>query len=218
MDVKQEGYKIPKIQYEVYYPLNHDSKLHALNLSICENTNINIYLPLTLNGNLDKYDSNSDFYNDICNTYTSENGTDLTLSERKNNYINNNLALCEENCYLEEYNENIERAKCTCKTKTEFVNKISENTLSKEELFKAFTDFNNIFNIKVLECMNLIFSIKAFKENYANIILIFIIVLYFICLIIFIFKSYKNEINFYVNMIIYFTFFPFKILKNTINT
>ena len=66
--------------------------------------------------------------------------------------------------------------------------------------------------------MNLIFSIKAFKENYANIILIFIIVLYFICLIIFIFKSYKNEINFYVNMIIYFTFFPFNILKNTINT
>ena len=30
----------------------------------------------------------------LCNTYTSENGTDLTLSERKNNYINNNLALC----------------------------------------------------------------------------------------------------------------------------
>ena len=24
MDVKQDGYKIPKIQYEVYYPLNHD--------------------------------------------------------------------------------------------------------------------------------------------------------------------------------------------------
>ena len=218
MDVKQEGYKIPKIQYEVYYPLNQYSKLSLLNLSICESTNINIYLPIELNSNLALYDTNSDFYNDICNTYTSENGTDLTLSERKNNYINNNLALCEENCYLEEYNENIERAKCSCKTKTEFVNKISENTLNKEELLKAFTDFNNIFNIKVLECMNLIFSIKAFKENYANIILIFIIALYFICLIIFIFKSYKNEINFYVNMIIYFTFFPFNILKNTINT
>ena len=32
MDVKQEGYKIPKIQYEVYYPLYKDSKLYLLNL------------------------------------------------------------------------------------------------------------------------------------------------------------------------------------------
>ena len=32
MDIKQEGYKIPKIQYEVYYPLNNDSKLCLLNL------------------------------------------------------------------------------------------------------------------------------------------------------------------------------------------
>ena len=34
MDIKQEGYKISKMQYEVYYPLNGDSKLHLLNLSI----------------------------------------------------------------------------------------------------------------------------------------------------------------------------------------
>ena len=83
MDVKQEGYKIPKIQYEVYYPLYNDSKLYLLNLSICEDSNIDVYLPLSLEGNTEIFDPNSDFYNDICKTYTSENGTDLTLSQRK---------------------------------------------------------------------------------------------------------------------------------------
>ena len=65
MDIQQEGYKIPKIQYEVYYPLNHDSKLCLLNLSICEDININLHLPLTLNGNLEQYNPNREFYNDI---------------------------------------------------------------------------------------------------------------------------------------------------------
>ena len=87
MDVKQDGYNIPKIEYEVYYPINNDSKLHLLNLSNCEDLNINIYLYLNLDGNLEQNDPNSDFYNDICNTYTSENGTDLTLSVRKQNFI-----------------------------------------------------------------------------------------------------------------------------------
>ena len=55
MDVKQEGYKIPKIQYEIYYPLNHDSKLCLLNLSVCEDVNIDIHLPINLDGSLNQY-------------------------------------------------------------------------------------------------------------------------------------------------------------------
>ena len=215
MDVKQDGYKIPKIQYEVYYPLNshnNDSKLYLLNLSICEDVNIDIYLPVLLNISLDKIDPNSKYFNDICNTFTSDDGTDLTLSERKKNYIKNNLSVCEENCQFEGYNETIGKAKCSCQVKTNFITKISENNFNQEELYKSFTDFNNIFNIKVIKCIDLIFSIKAFRENYANIILIVIILLYFICLIIFICKSYNNEIKFNINIIIYFTLFPNKIL------
>ena len=30
------------------------------------------------------FDLNDSFYNDICSTYTTENGTDLTLADRKN--------------------------------------------------------------------------------------------------------------------------------------
>ena len=213
MDIKQEGYKIPKIQYEVYYPLNHDSKLCLLDLSVCKDVNIDIHLPLLLDGSLEFYDPNSDFYNDICNTFTSENGTDLTLSDRKKNFINNNLAICEENCYLVQYNDTIGKAKCSCKAKTDFNNKISENVLNKEDLLKNFADFSNIFNLKILKCYHLIFTVNSFKKNYANIILISIITLYFICLFLFIFKGYKNDILFYIDIIAYFTLFPAKILN-----
>ena len=213
MDIKQEGYKIPKIQYEVYYPLYNNSTLCLLNLSVCKNTDIDIYLPLTLDGSLDQYDPNSEFYNDICNTFTSEKGTDLTLSERKKNYINNNLAVCEENCNFEQYNDTIGKAICSCKTKTDFVNKISENAINKNDLLKNFADFNNIFNIKILKCVSLIFSIKSFNENYANIILIIIIALYFICFFLFIFKGYKDEIKFYIDIIAYFILFHDEIIS-----
>jgi len=71
-------------------------------------------------------------------------------------------------------------------------------------------DFKNLFNIKVLKCINLIFSLEAFKNNYANIILIIIIIVYFICLILFVFRYYKKEIKFYRDIIIYFKLFPIK--------
>ena len=40
----------------------------------------------------------------MCSTTTSESGTDISLKDRKNEFINNNMSLCEENCDLIEYN------------------------------------------------------------------------------------------------------------------
>ena len=57
--------------------------------------------------NLEKYNSSSDYYTDICSTTTSESGTDITLNDRKNDFIDNNLTLCEEDCDLEDYDYNI---------------------------------------------------------------------------------------------------------------
>ena len=84
IDVKQEGYQIPKIIYEVYYPL-FGNNLIKLNLTVCEGIKIDISIPIKLPDNLDIYNSSSDYYNDICYTSTSEDGTDITLSDRKNN-------------------------------------------------------------------------------------------------------------------------------------
>ena len=55
MEIEQKFLNIPKIEYDVYYPLNN-SKMEALNLSVCENTKIEISIPVnTSNDDIEKY-------------------------------------------------------------------------------------------------------------------------------------------------------------------
>ena len=110
---EEEGMKIPKIEYEIYYPFT-DSNLTKLNLASCEDTKIEISISVKISGSLDKYNPKSDYYNDICSTTTSDDGTDITLEDRKNEFIDNNMSLCKENCDLIEYNHEKEKVKCSC--------------------------------------------------------------------------------------------------------
>ena len=140
--------KIPKIEYEVYYPL-YTTELYQLNLSICENTKIDILIPIILNESLDKYDSNSDYYNNLCSKTTSERGTDISLSDRKNEFIDNNMTLCEENCELINYDYNYKKVKCSCEIKIKLPY-FDDIHFDKNELLKKFIDINNIGNLKII--------------------------------------------------------------------
>ena len=86
IEIPMEGIKILKIKYDIYCKL-YDTNLIRLNLSICENTKIDIILPVILNEDVDKLNSSSDYYNDICYTTTSESGTDISLKDRKKEFI-----------------------------------------------------------------------------------------------------------------------------------
>ena len=71
IDIQQEGMKTLKVEYNVYAKL-YGKNLIKLNLTICEKTKISILIPIVLSDNLDKYNINSGYYNDICYTKTSE--------------------------------------------------------------------------------------------------------------------------------------------------
>ncbi len=148
-------------------------------------------MPMELKGNIDKYNSSSDYYNDICYTDTSENGTDISLADRKKNFVNNNLTVCEEDCDFISYDYEMEKAVCSCKVKTNSSMKISGIVIDKDKLLNSFTNFKNIANVKVLKCHELIFSIEAYKKNYANLILLGIILLLLITMIIFYCKGWN---------------------------
>ena len=65
-----------------------------------------------INDTLDQYNSSSDYYNDnndICHKANSVHGTDITLQDSRNQFINNNMSLCVENCYFFDYNYIIEK-------------------------------------------------------------------------------------------------------------
>ena len=114
--------KIPKIEYEIYYPLYNENELKKLDLTPCKGTKVDISIKVKIDGNIDKYNTSSDYYNNICSKINSESGADISLNDRRNEYVNNNtnnnISLCEENCKLIEYNYFNEKAKCSCDIKT----------------------------------------------------------------------------------------------------
>ena len=187
--VEEPGMKIPKVEYEIYYPFNIYN-LTKLNLTYCKNQKIEIIIPVKINDTLDKHDQYSDYYNNICYKSTSNFGTDITLKDRKNEFMINNMTLCEEKCKLIDYNYNTEKVKCSCDIKLTipFIDDIKFN---KEELYKSFIDIKNIINLNVMKCYKISFN-KDIINNYGFYILNFIIILYFICLIIFSVNSYDK--------------------------
>ena len=78
------------VQFEVYESLNKT----RLDLSVCEDIPINIYIPLVLSEELNNlynelkdlgynlFDINDEFYQDICTPYKSPNDTDVLLADK----------------------------------------------------------------------------------------------------------------------------------------
>ena len=190
IDVNKTGMKIPKIEYEVYYPLNGD-KLEKLNLSICEDTKIDISIPVSINeDDLDKHNSKSGYYNDICYISKSEKGTDITLNDRKKEYVENNYSLCEEDCDFTGYDSKTKKALCSCKVKIKLP-LMSEISINKTKLYDSFSNIKNIANMEVMKCYNVLFSKEGIKNNIGCYIIIPIVILHLLCIIIFYLRDYK---------------------------
>ena len=97
IDTKLDENTAVILNYEVYNPKTHEK----LNLSICINTTIytySNYYPSEESLNkikqlnkfgYDLYDINNEFYQDLCSSFTSENGTDILLSDRKSDFYEN---------------------------------------------------------------------------------------------------------------------------------
>ena len=190
----EEGMKISKVYYEVYYPLFNIKNLTKLNLTLCKDTKVELYIKVKINDTLDKYNASSGYYNDICYKAESEYGTDITLKDRRIEFINNNMSLCEENCDLVEYNYSIAIAKCSCNIKTEISSNYDNIKFNKNEFFKNFIEINNYSNIWVMKCYYVVLKIKNLIKNYGFYILTLILIIYLITLLIFFISSYEKLI------------------------
>ena len=190
IDINEEGMKIPKIEYGLYYPL-YGEDLIELNMSKCNGQKVDITIPISIKDDIDKYNTSSDYYNNKCSKATSKKGTDINLNDRKNEFIDNNMTLCEEDCSLVEYNKNTEKVKCNCKIKINLP--IIQNVkFDKNKLLEHFTDINRIMNIELLKCYKKVFIIKNLITNYGFLFYSCMLLLYIISLFIFYLKSFSN--------------------------
>ena len=187
IDFYKGGLLIPIIEYEVY-----DTKAKTqLDLSICIDTKINLLLPADINEKEEfKHNKSSEYYNDICYTFTTDLGTDITLADRKSEFNNNNMSVCEVNCDYEGYISDEKKAKCECQVKIK-IPLISEIVFNKDQLLNNFVDINNTTNFKVMKCVNIVFSKEGLKNNIGNYSILSVILIIITNNILFIFKGFK---------------------------
>ena len=184
-EISQKGIKIPKIEYDLYYKLS-DKKLHKLNISICKNSTIFLLVPTVIEENLDILNISSDYYNNICYTTTSERGTDISLKDRKNEYIHK--VVCQDECVFTNYNYNIKKANCSCKVK-ESSKFFLDIIINKTKLYQNFLDTNYISNINILVCYKKLFNKNDIFYIIGFYIITAIIIFHIICTFIFYFKE-----------------------------
>ena len=122
---------VDEILVNVQIDFNSEQKNHIKEL---KNKSINIF------------DSEDDFYNDVCFKYTTPNNTDIYLQDRREKYYITD-PLCETGCKQVGYDNITERVICICKIKgsTEGFENVSfsSNEIERQYFFP---------NIRVMKC------------------------------------------------------------------
>ena len=191
-----------QVEYQVFNPNN----LEKLNLSLCENTKINIYSPIKMDYEVyilakyvkeqgyDIFDSSGDFYNDICSTFTSCNNTDVILNDRRKDFYNKNITLCEDNCQYENFDIEESKVKCLCNIKTIVNSDSSKVKFSPNRIIENFYKIEKYSNFKIVICYRQVFNLSKLKKNYGSYFMITIGLLFLITMI-FISIQLKRKIN-----------------------
>ena len=175
IDYYSPGLLIPIIGYEIFHPENKSK----LDLNYCKDILVELNIPVTIDEEkLFKYDPNSGYYTDECVPSTSENGTDILLNDRKNEYNENNLSLCQNNCTFTGYDTDTKKALCDCEVKTKII-LITEIMNDNNKLSNNFTETeSSSSNIITMKCVYTLFTKEGLKSNIGSYILLFVIVLF----------------------------------------
>ena len=194
IDVLKDGLTIPQIEYEFYYPLN-SSKLVKLDLSKCKGIKIELNIPIKIEkSNIDKYNSSSDYYKNLCYKSTTKYGTDISLPDRKKEYVDNKMYVCEEKCDFIRYNFDAQKAVCSCDIKNNIC-PMSSIYFNVSQLLNSILDIKTIINLNVIKCYNNLFNINGIKNNIGFYIISPMIILHLLSVILFYIIDKKNVFN-----------------------
>ena len=127
----------------------------------------------------DAFDVDSPFYHDVCTPFTNENGNDVLLDARRQDYFFENINLCEKNCKFIGFNTTTQLYSCRCNIKVipgqdpgEYDETQDSEIVEKEvpEGFKLLVTRHS--NIEVFKCASQVFSAEGQKKNYGSYILL----------------------------------------------
>ena len=187
------------LNYEVYNPKN----LKQLNLSICDNLKIQTYSHFVPSKeSLDKfikfnesghdvYNINDSFYQDLCLPFTTDNGTDILLSDRKTDFYDN-ISLCQKGCTYSKYDYIKKKVKCECMVRNEVKLPVE---FDENSFLLKFIDDENFSNIKLLKCYKLVFSKEGQTYNLGSYIFLSIILVIIVLCVLYRIFHIKNIVR-----------------------
>ena len=191
------SFVIPIVRYEIYT----NNIKSQLNMDYCKDVKIEMNIPVSINeDNLFKYDPSNAYYKDICFPYTTEDNTDIIISDRQKEFNEKNMSLCESNCIYNGYDSETKKAFCSCQIKNG-IPLISEILNNKDKIIKKFIDIKNIANIEIIKCYFVLFQKGSLKTNIGSYVILSIVFIKFILMILFIFKGYNKFKNFIIEII-----------------
>ena len=212
IDIQSDDLFTTYVQYKIYNPLN----LQPLDyLTFCSKEKISISVPVNLNNgtktlynNLNNsgynlFDANDSFYNDICATYTTQNGTDISLNDRKGliEESGGSLDFCQEGCTMEYFNYTIQKAKCNCDIdETKTITNLKDIKFTKD-LFLNLVEGVKYSNYLVMKCYKLLIDFELIKSNIGLIFMTAIFISKIILFFIYILKG-RSKINNYIQSIL----------------
>ena len=187
-DLKLNISSLTQVEYEVYDPFSRTK----LDLDKCNGLTITINTPVKLDENKLKlyksleelgynpFDPNDAFYNDFCTVYTTENGTDMILSDRKNDILYKIPSPCENGCESKGINIQTQKVICECSPKNIINSTISIDNFEFNKLKDIILNIENKINYKVLLCFKLLRNYKNLIHNYGFYIMSLILLCFII--------------------------------------
>ena len=208
IDTKSTTVSAVYVQYELYNPRTNQK----VDMTVCKDSSITIHTPVTLSeeklslissleeSGYNAFDIRDSFYNDICTTYTAENGADIVLSARKTLIYDKNkdIYFCQSGCEFDgNFDIQSSKAQCNCKVKSDqdIVTDITQlhfdKTIFADSFYKAL--FNS--NFRVLQCFKLVFSTKGLKTNAGSYIMSALLGLFIAFIVLHLLTGQKNLVN-----------------------
>ena len=187
------------IQYEIYNP----NDFSLLNLSICQNTDIDIAIPIDFEKEIenlyyslkeegyDLFDRNSRFYLDICTPFQAENGADVLLADRLHYFFSKvmNLTICPSNCQFSFFSIENKYLSCQCDIDNDSIDLVNREKYIGKLLYNLSDYKLRYTSYKTMKCYKLVFSLKHFIKNFGSIILLFLLIAYISFFIYFLIKD-----------------------------
>ena len=200
IDYRINGTDPTTVRYKIYDPENKTE----INLSLCIKTEVTIELDSyfspdiidtfkkLMNLNYDLFNIKDSFYNDICTPFTTDDQTDMLLSDRRITFFKY-FNICEYDCNYTSYDLDSKRIKCKCpirQNSSDILNiiKFDPNNL------KSFFSIKTYANFAVLKCYKLAFSKEGQFKNFGSYLLDFLTLSYIILIFIF-YDKYNKKIK-----------------------